>query len=290
MTYKSPPGFTASSLKIGVMQGRLLPKIDGRYQAHPIDKWQDEFLIASDLGLSFIEFILDFDHFESNPLMSSDRFAQILDLSQKTEVLVKTVCADYFMEAPLHSRNKSTASTSRKVLEILIFNASKIGVTDIVLPLVDQSSVSEPELRKRFIEAFKPIVKMLNDANINICLETDLPPVEFAELIANLDSNKITVNYDIGNSASLGYNPADEFLMYGTRISDVHIKDRIFGGSSVPLGDGDADFHAVLYGLAQVNYTGPLIMQAYRDELGIDIFTKQLDWLKTLLERFDHLK
>ena len=287
MTYKSPTGFAASRLKIGVMQGRLLPKIDGRYQAHPIDKWQDEFLIASDLGLSFIEFILDFDHFESNPLMSSDRCAQIFHLSQKTEVLVKTVCADYFMEAPLHSRNKSTASTSRKVLEILIFNASKIGVTDIVLPLVDQSSVSEPELRKRFVETFKPIVKMLNDANINICLETDLPPVEFAELIANLDSNKITVNYDIGNSASLGYSPADEFLMYGTRISDVHIKDRIFGGLSVPLGDGDADFHAVLRGLAQVNYTGPLIMQAYRDELGIDIFTKQLDWLRTLLERFD---
>ena len=290
MTYKSPLGFTASRLKIGVMQGRLLPKIDGRYQAHPVDKWQDEFLIASDLGLSFIEFILDFDHFESNPLMSSDRCAQIFDLSQKTGVLVKTVCADYFMEAPLHSRNKNTASTSRKVLEILIFNASKIGVTDIVLPLVDQSSVSEPELRKRFVETFKPIVKMLNDANINICLETDLPPVEFAELIANLDSNKITVNYDIGNSASLGYSPADEFLMYGTRISDVHIKDRIFGGLSVPLGDGDADFHAVLRGLAQVNYTGPLIMQAYRDELGIDIFTKQLDWLRTLLERFDQLK
>ena len=287
MTYKSPLGFTASRLKIGVMQGRLLPKIDGRYQAHPVDKWQDEFLIASDLGLSFIEFILDFDHFESNPLMSSDRCAQIFDLSQKTGVLVKTVCADYFMEAPLHSRNKNTASTSRKVLEILIFNASKIGVTDIVLPLVDQSSVSEPELRKRFVETFKPIVKMLNDANINICLETDLPPVEFAELIANLGSNKITVNYDIGNSASLGYSPADEFLMYGTRISDVHIKDRIFGGLSVPLGDGDADFHAVLRGLAQVNYTGPLIMQAYRDELGIDIFTKQLDWLRTLLERFD---
>lgn len=288
MTYKSPPGFTASKLKIGVMQGRLLPKIEGRYQAHPVDKWQNEFLIASDLGLSFIEFILDFDHFESNPLMSSDRCTQIFDLSQKTGVLVKTICADYFMEAPLHSSNQSTASTSMKVLESLIFNSSKIGVTDIVLPLVDQSSVSEPELRTRFIESFKPIVKKLDDANINICLETDLPPVEFAELIANLNSNKITVNYDVGNSASLGYRPADEFLMYGTRISDVHIKDRILGGSSVPLGDGDADFHAVLRGLAQVNYTGPLIMQAYRDELGIDVFTKQLDWLRTLLERFDH--
>ena len=32
--------------KIGVMQGRLLPKYHGRYQAHPVDYWQEEFEIA----------------------------------------------------------------------------------------------------------------------------------------------------------------------------------------------------------------------------------------------------
>ena len=29
--------------QVGVMQGRLLPKYKGRYQAHPKDTWQDEF-------------------------------------------------------------------------------------------------------------------------------------------------------------------------------------------------------------------------------------------------------
>ena len=45
---------------IGVMQGRLLPKYQGRYQAHPVGYWKDEFNIASTIGLSFIEFILDY--------------------------------------------------------------------------------------------------------------------------------------------------------------------------------------------------------------------------------------
>ena len=43
--------------KIGVMQGRLLPKYHGRYQAHPVGYWQDEFKIASQLELDCIEFI-----------------------------------------------------------------------------------------------------------------------------------------------------------------------------------------------------------------------------------------
>ena len=49
------------------------------------------------------------------------------------------------------------------------------------------------------------------------------------------------MNYDIGNSASLGYIPAEELSAYGERISDVHVKDRAFGGGSVILGKGSAN-------------------------------------------------
>ena len=34
---------------IGIMQGRLLPKFKGRYQAHPLGYWHEEFLIAKDI-------------------------------------------------------------------------------------------------------------------------------------------------------------------------------------------------------------------------------------------------
>ena len=57
---------------IGVMQGRLLPKYHGRYQAHPIGYWQEEFPKATALGLDCIEFILDFDGAEENPLLRPD--------------------------------------------------------------------------------------------------------------------------------------------------------------------------------------------------------------------------
>ena len=54
---------------IGIMQGRLLPKYQGRYQAHPLGYWEKEFPIASKLGLDSIEFILDFNNVEENPLL-----------------------------------------------------------------------------------------------------------------------------------------------------------------------------------------------------------------------------
>ena len=86
--------------KVGVMQGRLLHKYQGRYQAHPKDYWQEEFKSAKEIGLNCIEFILDFTDSELNPLLAKNGPEEILHISEKTGVDVITICADYFMEAP----------------------------------------------------------------------------------------------------------------------------------------------------------------------------------------------
>ena len=77
--------------KIGVMQGRLLPKYQGRYQAFPVGTWQEEFKIAKDCNLDLIEFILDFNDAEENPLLKKGGGKEILEVSEDTGVLVKTV-------------------------------------------------------------------------------------------------------------------------------------------------------------------------------------------------------
>ena len=82
---------------LGVMQGRLLPKYQGRYQAHPVGYWQQEFEIAEELGLDHIEFILDFNDAKENPLLNDKGIEEIQEISKKTGVTVKTICADYYM-------------------------------------------------------------------------------------------------------------------------------------------------------------------------------------------------
>ena len=66
----------------------------------------------------------------------------------------------------------------------------------------------------------------------------------------------LKVNYDSGNSSSLGYHPRDEFAAYGCRVGSVHIKDRVRGGGTVPLGTGNADFPALFAALKKIAYRG----------------------------------
>ena len=70
---------------------------------------------------------------------------------------------------------------------------------------------------------------------------------------------------------------------YGERITDIHIKDRILGGGPVILGEGNADFAKFFEKLKEFNYQGPFIMQAYRDDEGVKIFKKQLNWVSSYL-------
>jgi len=266
--------------KFGIMQGRLLPKYKGRYQAHPVGYWRDEFPIASNLGLDSIEFILDYNDAESNPLLAQGGVKDIQNTEKSSGVKVRSICADYFMEAPIHSNETAVVDKSMKVLNQLITNASLMDVTDIVVPCVDQSSLKNKKDIDNFVTNIKSIISTVEKKKINISLETDLAPLAFANLIESIGSKNVTVNYDTGNSAALGYDPDEEFKSYGYKITDLHIKDRLYGDASVELGTGNTNFTKIINLISKYEYQGIVIFQAFRDDEGVEIFKRQYDWFK----------
>lgn len=270
-------------IKLGVMQGRLLPKYKGRYQAHPFGYWQDEFPIADEIGLDCIEFIFDYDSFEENPLMTTRGRSEIKEMTQCTGVEVRSICADFFMDRPLHSKDKSQAAFSLEILLRLMEACNKLGIKDVVIPCVDQSSIYDEEKNKRFLSAIKSVTTLSESLEVRLCLETDLPPDRFFRLIKELDSDSISVNYDTGNSVSLGYDFKEELAAYGNSITDLHIKDRTYGGGSVPLGEGGMNFEEFFSSFSKINFEGIMILQAYRDDEGLEIFTRQFKFLKETL-------
>ena len=52
------------------MQGRLSPILDNKIQAFPEKYWQKEFLKIKKTGLNLIEWTLDYEKLNKNPLLS----------------------------------------------------------------------------------------------------------------------------------------------------------------------------------------------------------------------------
>ena len=68
-------------------------------------------------------------------MLNSKGISDIKNLEIETGVNVLSICADYFMEAPIHSSNPVIAENSIKMLFRLIKSASSLNISDIVIPV-----------------------------------------------------------------------------------------------------------------------------------------------------------
>jgi hexulose-6-phosphate isomerase len=253
------------------MQGRLVPPVESRIQAFPRERWAEEFPNAAAAGLGAIEWIYDTYGLAANPVESVSGIESILAQSRAHGIAVRSVCADYFMDFAFVRATDAERVERIARLEWLLGQAQHIGVSRIVLPFVDNSAIRDEADRGAVIDTLQRALPAAQSAGIELHLETSLGPEDFAALLARIPHPLVKVNYDSGNSSSLGYRPAEEFAAYGGRLGSVHIKDRVLHGATVPLGEGDADLDAVFAGLRQLNYCGDFILQAARGTPGDEV-------------------
>jgi hexulose-6-phosphate isomerase len=266
------------------MQGRLSPRIDGKIQAYPANSWQKEFEIAREIGYAAIEWIVE-KPVEKNALMTDSGKAEIKKLISSTGVRIDYVCADIFMQQPLVRMTEDTKSQNKKYLAKILKNAKEVGAIGVEIPFVDNSSIKNEKEKQEFIDAMKDAFSLAKDLDLKISLETDLSPMDFQELLEGIDLDHVQANYDIGNSSSLGFDPKEELEAYGLKILNVHVKDRKLGGTTVPLGTGNANIDYVLQKLKEIGYSGGLTMQAARGENDIETAKEQIKYVKTILNK-----
>jgi len=260
---------------IAIMQGRLVPPVDGAFQCFPRDRWREEFALAAKAGLGAIEWIFDCAGIDANPLATDGGIAEIQILGREHNVAVHSVCADYFMDRPLVRAAAAERTERLEMLQWLLSRCQACGIRRMVIPFVDASKIETELDRDEVISALEHVLPTAERTGVEIHLETSLSPEAFRRLLDRLPHPMIRVNYDSGNSASLGYAPLEEWAAYGKRIGSVHLKDRVRGGGTVPLGTGDTNFSALFEAIRAAGYQGPWVLQVARGTSGDEV-----DWAR----------
>ncbi len=230
-----------------------------------------EFSLAAAAGLDSIEWIYDVWGENANPICSNRGVEQMGFLSKEHGVEVRSLCADYFMERPLIRISSEEKRSRTEHLLWLISRCQLLNISRIVLPFVDNSSIQPPSEIAEVVSMLHEVVPHASEAHVEIHLETSLGPAAFEDLLGSLAFPEVKVNYDTGNSASLGYDYREELSAYGDRIGSVHVKDRVRGGGTVPLGCGNADLPGVVARLHELGYSGDFILQMARGEPGQEV-------------------
>jgi hexulose-6-phosphate isomerase len=249
---------------IGVMQGRFSPPRGGKIQSFPWETWREEFRLAAACGFRLIEWTLDAERLWENPLLTPGGRDEIRSLAETYGVDVRSVTGDCFMEAPFYKASGAERQRRLEDLRRVVDACQAAGLVAIVVPLVDQGRLEHPREEEELRAGLDSLTPDLRATGVKVLFESDYPPHELRRFIGGFPTDVYGINYDTGNSASLGFDPHAELAAYGDRIANVHVKDRTRGGPTVPLGTGHADFGTVFARLASRGYAGPLILQPAR--------------------------
>ena len=249
---------------IGFMQGRLSPLVDGKIQAFPWQHWRHEFPLAAQYGFSCMEWTLDHEGLYENPLMTHVGQLEIKRLCETYGLTIPSLTGDFFMHAPLFKVEGVERQARLDDLASILDHCLRMNIRYLVIPLVDHGGLRGLEDEENVIAALDAVMTPRKGEPISIIFESDYPPTQLAALMQHFPAPTYGINYDIGNSAALGFDVTEEMAAYGSRILNVHVKDRLLAGTTVPLGSGNANLPHVIQSLVKTGYQGRYILQTAR--------------------------
>ena len=253
--------------KFGVMQGRLVNQERLKIQSFPWKNWKNEFEILNENKFNLLEWTVDDENFFKNPINTIDGRKTIKKLKKKFKIQTYSLTADFFMQKPFFKeQNIKKLNLCFKKLKTILINANKINIKFIIIPLVDNSSLPFSKM-KYFIEKICEFKKILKSNKQMILFESDFTPKNLLKFLKELDSRCFGINYDTGNSASLGYTLNDE-IPYFKYVKNVHLKDRSYETNTKRLGRGDFDFKRFFNFILKSEYKGNFIFQTARSKSG----------------------
>jgi len=272
--------------RIAFVQGRLVDEVNKKIQAFPRDSWELELKKASKNNIKYIELTVDLERVWENPIASNIGQSYLKEKLLEENIKPIACTADFIMHSPPWKGDKKKLHNIKSITEEIIHGLSKIDCNIIVIPFVDESSLKNKDYNKG-IDFLLSLSKTLKESKVRVAIESDFEPDILRGFIDLLPHDLFGINYDIGNSASLGFNYIEEFEAYFERIIHIHVKDRLLYGTTVPLGEGNADINGCFKAIKEHGYQGDFSMQTARDPMGnhIEAMLRYIRLVEELLSK-----
>jgi len=245
-------------MKLGVMQGRLVEPVNNHIQQFPEKDWTLEFDRLDELNLNHVEWLITKECFLSNPLIDTSYDLQSYSIS--------SICADNLVDVRIDDE-----TFLHENLIPICHAALRNKISNITIPLLEDSDLSDDQKRNNFIVAITKIAKQFS--TLNFTFEAEMEPIKLLEIL-NMSDN-FYVTYDTGNITSCGFNHFEYINFFSNKINNVHLKDRTLNGQTVQPTTGDTNFKKIFTTLKKIKYNGYYTIQTARKDAGNELLTIQ---------------
>lgn len=194
---------------------------------------------------------------------------EVLDAAAATGLIVHGVVNSVHWRLPLNHPSDKIRDQGLQGLETCLRDAAAFGASSILLvPGIVNDDMPYDECYNVSKEQIRKVIPLARELKVTIAVENVwngflLSPLEAARYVDDFNDPIVAFHFDIGNVINFG-RPAQWIRILGQRIVKIHIKDfnlknrdekGLWKGFDVELGEGNADWPAVMRALDATGYS-----------------------------------
>lgn len=195
---------------------------------------------------------------------------EVLEAKAATGLAIPGVVDSVHWSKPFSHPDAAVRAEGVAALETALRDCKKVGGTSVlVVPAIVNGGVRYDDAYRRSQEEIKKCVPLAEELGLQIAFENVwnnflLSPLEAARYVDEFESKSVGFHFDIGNIVLYGW-PAQWIQILGPRIFKLDIKDYSrkklddegrWAGFGVQIGEGDADWPAVMKAIDEIGYEG----------------------------------
>lgn len=233
--------------------------------------WEDRLIQAAKAGYDFVEMSIDDsdDRLSRLEWTRSTRIA-LCRMIENTGVSILTMGVSGHRKFPMGSSSAQVRERGMDILCRAIELAYDLGVRVIQLMGYDVFyETSDAGTQARFLEGLFQGARWASAAGVMLGLENvDVDTVDSAEkalrFVRDVNSPWLNVYPDIGNMTAAGYDPVEQLRIAKDYLIGIHVKDALPGEvRGVPFEQGIVPFHKVFRTLAELDFSGPMVVEMW---------------------------
>jgi L-ribulose-5-phosphate 3-epimerase len=236
--------------------------------------WHERLAKAREVGFDFVEISVDeSDERLSRLDWSATERANLRAAIANNGVPIITMCLSGHRKYPLGSADPATRQRAYDIMQKAVDFAVDVGVR--VIQLAGYYVYYEPhtdDSLPRYQEGLAQGLEWASKAGVMLALENvdgnDVDSVTQAMyFVDTFNSPWFQVYPDIGNLSEHGLDVCAELELARGHIVGLHVKDTIPGEPRrVPFGQGTTPFVDAFKKLAEMKFTGPVLLEMWNDD------------------------
>ena len=239
--------------KIGIMQGRVLPKKIDKLQIFP-GRWQKELSFIKKIGFDYVELLDDKESFLREILESkkNEIFSQI----SENKLKCKSVCADHLCN---YSLLKNEGLFLEKLEELINQFKEKRNFI-FIIPFFDENKLNNKNGLNLALKRLSKYNNFLAKNKLYFSLEIDLEAKLIKYVFKKFEFKNIGICYDLGNNISRGFNLYDEIILLRNHINHIHLKDKK-NNKNIRIRKSLGQLNLAFQALKEISFEGLMILE-----------------------------